>query len=104
MPRVSALRRNPFAWEVQIRQEVIDDELSRLRELPYSVWRDLLGREMNKSSTGRDNRDYIVTVTAAWASPPAEDIRVTLTLEAPGRHRDRMQESFVIAPDNTFID
>src|SRR5687768_1296 len=43
---VCALRRDPFAWEVQVRREVLDEELARLRELPYSLWRGMLGREM----------------------------------------------------------
>jgi hypothetical protein len=99
-----ALRRGPFVWEVQVRQEVLDEELAHLRELPYSLWRDMLDREMIKSATGRDNRTYKVKVTAAWASRGSEDIRVTVSLESSGLRRSATRKGFVITPDNTFID
>ena len=101
---MSALRRDPFAWEVQIRREVLDEELSHLRELPYSLWRGMLGRERIKSATGRDGRSYRVKVTAAWAARESEDIRVTVTLEKSGLRRKPMQQAFVITPDNQFLD
>jgi len=101
---VSALRRNPFVWEVQVRREVLEEELSHLRELPYSLWRDMLQREMIKSATGRDNRTYRVKVTAAWAGRDSEDIRVTVTLEKSGLRRKPLQQTFVITPDNQFLD
>ena len=99
-----AFRRNPFVWEVQVRREVLDEELSRLRELPYSLWRGMLGREMIKSATARDNRTYRVKVTASWAASGSEDIRVTVTLEKSGLRRKPMQQAFVITPDNQFLD
>jgi hypothetical protein len=101
---VSALRRDPFAWEVQVRREVLDEEVGRLRELPYSLWRGMLGREMIKSATARDGCTYRVKVTAAWAARGSEDIRVTVTLEKSGLRRKPMQQGFVITPDNQFLD
>ena len=101
---MTALRRNPFVWEVQVRREVLDEELARLRELPYSLWRGMLQREMIKSATGRDSRTYRVKVTAAWAARESDDIRVTVTLERSGLRRKPMQQSFVITPDNQFVD
>ena len=50
--------RNPFVWEVQVRREVLEQEVARLRELPYSLWHDTIGRQVCKSARGRDNRTY----------------------------------------------
>jgi hypothetical protein len=94
------MARNPFVWEVQVRREVLDDELAKLRELPYTVWQDMVSRKMTKSVAGRDNRPYSLHVTAEWAVPGSPDIRVTVALEAPGLRRSRIEESFVITPDN----
>jgi hypothetical protein len=101
---LTALRRDPFAWEVQVRREVLDEELAHLRELPYSLWRGMIGREKTKSATGRDGRAYRLKVTAAWAGRDSEDVRVTVTLEKPGLRKQPIQQAFVITPDNQFLD
>jgi hypothetical protein len=93
--------RNPFVWEVQVRREVLEDEVAKLRELPYTVWREMLSRTMTKSATGRDNRPYTLRITAR---PESHDIRVTIVLESPGLRRKTMRQSFVITPDNRFRD
>ena len=98
-------RRNPFVWQVQIRREVLDDEVSQLRELPYSLWRDMLEREMVKSAIGRDSRTYRVRVSAAWAAAGSENIRVTVSLESSGAlRRGVVRQRFVITPDNQLLD
>jgi hypothetical protein len=91
--------RQPFVWEVHVRRDMVEDELSRLREIPYSVWRDVVGVARTKQVTGRDNRVYTVTVLADWARSQSEYITVTLTLSGGGLRRSRIQERFTISPE-----
>jgi hypothetical protein len=96
--------RAPFVWDIQVRREVLEDELSRLRELPYTLWRDVLTRPMIKRTLGRDNRAYRVKTIAEWTTPGSEDIRVTVWLESPALGRRLMRQSFVITPQNRFTE
>ena len=93
-------RRTPLLWEVQVRRELLEAELAELRGLPYSVWRDVVGRPMWKSARGRDERKYRLCVIPSWAREGSEDVRVTVALETPSLHRPLMRQSFVITPDN----
>lgn len=94
--------RNPFVWEVHVRREVLEDELARLRELPYSFWRDIVGRQVCKNARGRDERMYRIRVSPVLAQPGSDDIRVDIALETPALHRRLMRQSFVIMPDDQF--
>ncbi len=94
--------RSLFVWEVQVRREVLEDEIARLRELPYSLWHDVIGRQVCKTARGRDDRTYRIRVTPEWAQTGFEDIRVIVALETPALHRRLMRQSFVITPDNQF--
>ena len=38
------MTRSPSSWQAQVRRELIDEELERLREVPHSLWRDVVGR------------------------------------------------------------
>ena len=96
------MSRTPFVWEVQVRRELLEDELTQLRELPYSLWRDLLGRPMRKQVRGRDNRRYHVKTSAELARPGSSNIRVTVALEAGAFRRTMMSETFIITPENAF--
>ncbi len=95
--------RQPFVWQVHVRREVLDDAISQLRDLPYSLWRDVVNQPMLKRVVGRDGKAYHVRVQAT--SEGTENIRVTVTLEA-GRWRRRgvLREGFVITPANQFIE
>jgi hypothetical protein len=94
--------RSPFVWEVQVRREVVEDELAHLRELPYSLWRDVVSRPMWKSVQARDNRTYRVRIVPSWAQTGSDDIRVTVDLETATLHRRLMRQSFIITPENRF--
>jgi hypothetical protein len=96
--------RAPFVWEVQVRRELLEDEIARLRELPYSLWLDVLTRSMIKRTEGRDNRAYRIKTVAAYVQPGSEDIRVTVSLESPSLHRRLMRQSFVITPENRLAE
>lgn len=96
--------RTPFVWEVQSRRDVLDDEVARLRELPYTLWRDVLQAPMIRTVSGRDGHSYRLRVATAYAAPDAEDIRVSVTLASRILRRPLMRSSFVITPDNRFVD
>jgi hypothetical protein len=89
----------PFVWEVHVRRELVEDEVAKLRALPYSVWREAIGTTRTKTVVGRDSRDYTATVRADFVEGSGGDIRVTLTLEGPGLRRAPLQDAFVVAPD-----
>jgi hypothetical protein len=96
--------REPFVWEIHVRREVLDDELAQLRDLPYSLWREVMASPMTKEVLGRDNKTYRVKVTAVPATKTTDDIRVTVALQSGGGlRRTLMKKSFVITPDNQFI-
>jgi hypothetical protein len=97
-------RRGPFVWEVQVRRELLEGELAELRVLPYSVWRDVVGRAMSKHAQGRDERTYRVRITPSWERHGSQDVRVTVSLETASLHRRLLRQSFVITPDNQLRD
>lgn len=96
--------RSPFVWEIQVRRELLEDEIAQLRELPHSLWRDMIDAPVVKTAKARDGKNYRIRTTAAWATPGTEDIRVIVALETPGLRRRLMRQSFVITPDNTFAE
>jgi hypothetical protein len=96
--------RSPFVWEVQVRREVLEEEIGRLQELPYSIWQEMLGRSLVKTAKGRDGRAYRVRTHAAWSQPGSGDIRIVVSLESPGLRRRLMRRSFVITPENRLTE
>jgi hypothetical protein len=95
--RLSSILRNPFVWEVQVRREVLDDELLRV---PYSLWRQVVVAPIQKIAIARDNKQYRLRVTAAYVRG-SQDIRVTLSLgRARLLRRSLMKQSFVITPND----
>ena len=97
------MARQPFVWEVHVRREMVEDEVARLRELPYVIWREAIGMPRIKTVTGRDSREYTMTVSSDWVRRGSQDIRVTVALAEAGRRRTLVEHGFVITPDNQFI-
>jgi hypothetical protein len=96
------MSRNPFVWEVEVRREVLDDEMLRLRELPYTVWRHVVHSPIRKTVSARDNQSYRLRVAAEFVRG-SEDIRVTMALARPSLlRRHTMTRTFVVTPDNEF--
>ena len=96
------MSRNPFVWEIQVRREVLDAEMACLQEVPYSLWRDVMRAPISKVVKGRDNKPYLVRVTADYAPDGSEDIRVTLSLaRASILRRGRMRQTFIVTKENT---
>ena len=97
------MSRNPFVWEIQVRREVLDDEMDRLREVPYSLWRDVLQQPVTKTVMARDNKPYVLRVTAELAPDGSEDIRVTMSMRRASLiRRGGVSQAFVITRENTF--
>ncbi len=98
------MSRQRFVWEIHLRREALDDELARLRDLPYSVWRDLINSPMSRTLTARDGTAYRVDLSADWVYQGSTDIRVMLTLRPlRGWRRRPLSESFVITPESRFV-
>jgi hypothetical protein len=92
----------PFVWETQVRREVMDDEMVRLREVPYSLWRQVVIAPIKKIVTARDNKQYLLRVAAEHLRD-SPDIRVTMSLANTGLlRRNLMRQTFIITPDNRF--
>jgi hypothetical protein len=101
--RLSLMSRNPFVWEVQVRREVLDDEMGSLRDVPYSLWRDIVKAPISKVVKARDNKPYRLRVTAEFAPDGSEDILITLSLaRASILRRGLMRQTFTITRENTF--
>lgn len=96
--------RTPPVWEIQVRRELLEWQLKELRGLPYTVWRDVVGRALWKHAQGRDDRTYRVRVTPSWVGAGTADVRVTVALETRSLHRRLLRQSFVITPDDTLRD
>jgi hypothetical protein len=93
---------SPFVWNVQIRRELLDDELASLRELSYGLWRDVVGRQMWKNAQGRDKRNYRIRIAASWMNDGSDDIRVVVDLQKGAFHRRLLRQSFIMTPENRF--
>jgi len=97
------MARNPFVWEIQVRREVLDDEMARLREVPYSLWKDILKKPISKVVNARDNKPYLLRVTADLSPDGSGDIRVTMSLARDRLiRRGLMRQTFTITRENTF--
>lgn len=92
--------KNQAPGEVQARRELLETELAELRGLPYSIWRDVVGRSLCKSAVGRNERRYRLSVRPSWAVAGSRDVRITVALETAGLRRQLLQQSFVITPGN----
>jgi hypothetical protein len=98
------MTRPPLTWQAQVRRELIEQELAKLREVPHSLWRDVVGQPMRKTARARDNRDYRIRTTVEWAAPGSHNIRVTVALETASLRRRLQSQSFVLTPDNRFTE
>jgi len=93
-------RKSSVVSPVEAHSELLQAELAQLRGLPYSIWRDVVGRAIRKDALGRDERHYRLSVTPSWTLDGSRDVRVTVSLETRSLHRPLMCRSFVITPDN----
>lgn len=98
------MAREPFVWEVQIRREILEEEFEQLRDLPYSLWREMIGSPMSKTVVGRDSRNYLVRIEADWDRPGTSDVRVTMSLKLVRWRPTRpVRQSFVITENGRIL-
>ena len=83
---------------MHLRRDALEDALEQLRDLPYSVLRDVIRSPLTKNVEGRDGKTDKITVSADWTLPGSEEIRVTVTLQ-PGWFRRPLQDSFIVRPE-----
>lgn len=99
------MTRSPLMWQAQVRRELVAHEIDQLREVPHSMWRDVVGQPMRKTAHARDNRAYRIRTTVEWADPgSSHNIRVTVALETGPLRRRIQSQSFVLTPENRFTE
>ena len=105
------MTRSPLMWQAQVRRELVAHEIDQLREVPHSMWRDVVGQPMRKTAHARDNRAYRIRTTdsigndnVTWDPGSSHNIRVTVALETGPLRRRIQSQSFVLTPENRFTE
>ena len=84
---------------------LMDAELRRLLELPYSELLKLVGSRQFREVVGEDDTAYRVRVEAAWDIARKKDVRVLVSVDDGGWRALRpLTQGFVIRPDGSFGD
>lgn len=84
---------------------LIDAELRRLLELPYSEIANLVGAPETKQVVGDDGNTYQLEVEAIWDINGDEDIRVIVSVDDGGwRALKPLTQDFVMRPDGSYVD
>jgi hypothetical protein len=84
---------------------LIDAELRRLLELPYSEIANLVGAPEMKQVVGDDGNSYQLEVEAIWDINGDEDIRVIVSVDDGGwRALKPLTQDFVMRPDGSYVD
>jgi hypothetical protein len=84
---------------------LIDTELRRLLELPYSELIKLVGASEFKQVVGEDGIAYQLEIEAIWDITQGEDVRVIVSVDDGGwRALKPLTQDFVMRPDGSFVD
>ena len=84
---------------------LIDAELRRLFELPYTELIKLVGKLETKQVVGEDGISYQVEVEAIWDISRGEHVRVIVAVDDGGwRALVPLTQDFVMRPDGSFVD
>jgi hypothetical protein len=84
---------------------LIDAELRRLLELPYSELVKLVGAPEFKEVVGEDGSTYQVEIEAIWDIAGEDDIRIIVSVDDGGwRAVKPLTQDFVMHPDGSFGD
>ena len=84
---------------------LMDAELRRLLDLPYSELIKLVGARQFREVVGEDDNAYRVRVEAAWAIPKKKDVRVLVSVDdGSWRTLRPLTQGFVVRPDGSFAD
>ena len=84
---------------------LIDAELRRLLDLPYSELIELVGKRDFKEVVGEDGITYRVQIEAIWDIARKKDVRVIVSVDDGGWRALRpLTQGFVMRPDGSFVD
>jgi hypothetical protein len=90
---------------IEVAYVLIDAELRRLLELPYSELIKLVGVRDFKEVVGEDGITYRVQVKAIWETTKNKDVRVVVSVDNGGWRALRpLTQNFVIRPDGSFVE
>jgi hypothetical protein len=89
--------------ELQARREMFAAEVAELRNLPYSIWRDVVHVPMVRRLFAADGQRYVVSLEAQ-PTGKAQNLRVTVTLRTAGWWKRRVDRaSFVVTAEGRVI-
>lgn len=84
---------------------LLDAELRRLLELPYSELTKLVGASKLKEVLGEDGSSYRIYVKAIWDIARKKDVKVIVSVDDGGwRALCPLTQNFVMRPDGSFVD
>ena len=90
---------------IDVAYVLIDAELRRLLELPYSELIKLVGAREVKEVFGEDGTSYQVQVKAIWETTRNKDVRVIVSVDDGGWRALRpLTQNFVMRPDGSFVE
>jgi hypothetical protein len=88
----------------EVAYALIDAELRRLRQLPYSELVNLVGPPETKQVIGEDGKSYQLEIEALWDNAKGEDVRIIVAADDGGwRAFKPMTGDFIMRPDGSFI-
>ncbi len=98
----------PQVWKVRlgtgVPESLLEEEIGSLRDLPYSVWRDVIDAPRKKTRSA-NGRAFVVSLAASWAGPHSGDIRVTVAARPRGwTFHPTLRRSFIITPDSHLFE
>ena len=90
---------------IEVAYVLIDTELRRLLELPYTELIKLVGVRELKEVLGEDGSTYRVGVETKWDLARKKDVRVIVSVDDGGWRALRpLAQSFVMHPDGSFVE
>jgi hypothetical protein len=88
----------------EVAHALIDAELRRLRQWPYSELVKLIGTPETKQAVGADGKPYQLEIEAVWDINRAEDVRVIVSADDGGwRVFKPLTDDFIMRPDGSFV-
>jgi hypothetical protein len=83
---------------------VINQELDKLRRLPYKELLGFRDRSVSSWLTGEDGKQYQMEVQAHWDRKKDGDLRVMVSIDDGGlRAFFPVSGDFIVSPDGSFV-
>jgi hypothetical protein len=88
----------------QIAYAVLGDRLKALRKCAFQELVALIGHPDTKAAVGEDGKIYQLETQAFWDRNKGGDVRVIVAVDNGGwRAFKPLSDSFIMAPDGTFV-